>query len=838
MNHPLVKKLLPHGIAIVVFLAVALLYCKPALDGKVLLQDDVSKWEGAIQNSKDYAAAHNGKYPLWTNSMFGGMPTFQIGGVGGSKILGYGHIIMTLNLPKPVHFFFLACICFYILCCCLKINPWVGIATSLAYAYATYNPIIISVGHDTKMLAIAYMPAVLAGISLILNKKYWLGAILTILFTGLMVSVNHLQIFYYLFIAIGIMAVSFLIYFIKEKEFKHIVIAAVLSIASIAIGVGCNAEILMGTFEYQKETQRGGASILTDTTKKEKSTSGLSKDYAFSYSMYKTEPLVLLFPKLYGGSNSKMEFDEEGSKAIAAYQSAPSKEISDALNQARLLPNPTGAYWGGIGGTSGPPYAGAIICFLAIVAMFVIEGKHKWWMLSAIVLTCLMSWGSYFDGFNTFLYNNLPLYNKFRAPSMILVVPQLLLTLLASLGLHQIVTAKDKKILMKPFIYALATTGVFFMLGFVFYFTQNFIGLNDQSILDYLKTIGQPEALNYVNNIVDGLVADRKGLALSTIFRSLGFIVLAAGLVYITIKNIVKPIILTIAIALFAFLDVVTVSSKYLNEDNYLDKEEKKTEFLATAKDNEILADKSDFRVFNRNGDRFAESATSYLYKSIGGYHSAKLINYQDLIDRQMSTKENPSVLNMLNAKYEIQKDDKEKTQAYRKRDGAMGSAWFVKGITYVKDADAEMKALDSFDVKATAFVQEQFKSSITLPIEYDSASNIKLIKNDNDYVEYESNSSKNGFGVFSEIYYKAGWKSFVDGKEMPIVKTNYALRGMALPAGKHKLEFKFAPEGLKKGASYSMISNILLWLGMLSLIGFLYLENKKTNLINATSKN
>lgn len=830
MNHPLVKKYLPHLVAILIFVVIALIYCKPAIQGKVLQQMDVSKFEGAIKNSTDYAKAHNGKYPLWTNSMFSGMPTFQIGGTGGSTILSYGHMLMTLNLPKPANFFFLACICFYILCCCLKINPWVGIAGSIGYAYATYNPIIISVGHDTKMLAIAYMPAVLGSIKLILDKKYWLGGVLSTLFIGLMVSANHLQIFYYLFIAIGIMCLFYAYHFIKNKDFKHLAFAAILVAAVVAVGVGTNAELLMSTYEYQKETQRGGSSALTDTTKKEKSTTGLAKDYAFSYSMYKTEPLVLLFPRLYGASSDHLEVEEEKSKGIAAYQSAPSNELPKQLQDAGLLPNPTGVYWGGIGGTSGPPYAGAIICFLAVLGMFIVEAKYKWWMFATFVLTLMMSWGSYFMGFNTFLYNNLPLYNKFRAPSMILVVPQLLLCTLAVLALHKVVTEKDKKSLKQPFIRSLIAVGVLIVIGLVFYATQDFKSLNDIAQLDYLKKINSPEASDYVKGIVKGLVEDRKSLAITSIFRSLGFIILAAGLVFASIQNWIKPIVVGFAVALFAFMDVALVNSKYLNAENYLDKEEKAAEFVTTAKDNEILADKSDYRVFNMNGDRFAESATSYLYKSIGGYHSAKLRIYQDLYEKQLSNQPNPAVLNMLNVKYIIQKDQQEKTVQYQKNNDALGSAWFVDAIQYVKNADEEMAAITNFNPKDTAIVQESYKPLITGAVESDSSSTIRLIKNDNDFIEYEAVNAKNQFAVFSEIFYNAGWKAYVNGKEQPIIKTNYALRGLVLAPGKHKIEFKFNPKGHQKGLQYGNIANIVLGLLLLSLIGYFYLQYKKNN--------
>jgi hypothetical protein len=432
-----VKKLIPHGIAIVVFLIVAVIYCRPALEGKVLQQSDITLWQGGIQNSINYSNTHNGKYPLWTNGMFAGMPTFQIGGIGGNFIAGYTHIILTLGLPKPISFFFLACVCFYFLCMVLRIKPSVAVIGSLAFAYATYNPVIIATGHDTKMLSIAYMPALLGSLLLIYEKRYWAGAALTALISSVMISQNHVQIVYYLLIAIAIMSIFLAVRWIKQGDYKHTFTAFALAAVAGLIGLLTNATLLMSTYEYQKETQRGGASALTDNSgKKEKSKTGLDKDYAFSYSMEIAEPFVMMVPRMFGGSSGEQEVSEEKSKAIEALGALP-QELQQQL--------PLAFYWGGIGGTSGPPYLGAIICMLAILGMFLLDGKHKWWALTAILLTIVMSWGSYFDSVNSLFYQYLPFYNKFRAPSMILVIPQLLIPMLAVMTVHKIASTLLQK---------------------------------------------------------------------------------------------------------------------------------------------------------------------------------------------------------------------------------------------------------------------------------------------------------------------------------------------------------------------------------------------------------
>lgn len=815
------KSLIPHVAAVIIFVAVALIYCKPALEGKVLQQHDTSQWKASVQNSIEYSKTHNGKYPLWSNGLFSGMPAFQIATPGGNVISGYIQNIITLGLPKPASFFFLASICFYFLCVCLRIRPWVGIIGALGFAYATYNPVIIAVGHDTKMMAIAYMPALLGGLVLLFDKKYITGFVLTVMFTSLIVMVNHVQIVYYLFIAAGIMGVFALARFIKSKDIKHAGLAVVLAGAAVGIGVATNATSLMGTYEYQKETIRGGGTVLTDTAgKRNNTTNGLDKDYALAYSLSPSEPLVMMVPRMFGGSSDHEEITQDKSKAIEAMSSLP-QELQQQL--------PFAFYWGGIkdvGGTvytSGPPYVGAIICFLAILAMFVLDGKHKWWMFASIVLAVLMSWGYYFDGFNSFLYNHLPLYNKFRAPSMIMVLPQLLLPALAVLCVDKLVSYQDKAALQKLFIKGLVATGAVFALLFLLYFSFDFLNSGDQSVLKQVRSMNQPQLLEYVQSFFNGLKEDRKSLMMGDIFRSLGFIAVAAALIFMLLKNIIKPWILVAGVAILSFADVMLVDKTYLNSENYKEKEEEESSFVKTAKDNEILADKSDYRVFNMSGNSFSENNTSFLYKSVGGYHPAKLRIYQDLIERQLSKQQpNMPVFNMLNTKYFIQKDRAGLTQAYQSNPGALGSAWLVKNISFVKDADAEMKALDNFNPKDTAVVQESFKTAVPFMPDYDSAATIKLVKNDNDIVTYEFNAGKNQFAVFSEIYYKAGWKAFANGKELPIVKVNYVLRGLALAPGKYNIEFRFEPEGYLKGSRYNTIANVIYGLLLVLLLGWL----------------
>ncbi|HYH16502.1 MAG TPA: YfhO family protein, partial [Flavisolibacter sp.] len=784
MNKGLFQKLLPHLIAIVVFLIVAVIYCKPALQGEVVNQHDVTQWKGSIQQSMEYKETH-GEYPLWTNAMFSGMPAFQIGYPANNYIPWYVHAILTLGLPKPIQFFFLACICFYFLCQVIRINPYLSIFGALSFAYATYNPIIISVGHDTKMWSIAYMPALLGSIFLIFDRKYWIGAGLTALFTSVMLAMNHPQIDYYFFIAVGIMTIFFIVRWIRQKELAHLIKALSFTLVAGIIGLLVNAVTILSTYEYQKETIRGGHSDLVQAEKGDAET-GLSKEYAFDYSMEIAEPLVMLIPRMYGGSSDKNE-KEEDSKAVEAIQSLP-PELQQQL--------PLSFYWGGIGGTSGPPYVGAIVCFLAILGMFVLDNKHKWWMLTTIILTIMMSWGSYFEGFNTFLYHSLPLYNKFRAPSMILVIPQLLLPILAVLTLQKIAFYDDKKELWQSIKKGLIATGAVVVLLLFLYMSFDFLSSRDKDILRQVASANQPQLSQYLDTFFDGLREDRKSLMLGDIFRSLGFMAVALGLIYLLIKRTIKPIMAFVAFTVLGLIDLMPIASNYLNADNYQEPIENEGTFQRTQVDETILADKSYYRVFNVAGNAFAEAVTSYHYNSIGGYHAVKLRIYQDLIEQQLSKQKlNLPVLNMLNTKYLIQKDANGLTQNYQRNDSALGAAWFVKNIRFVPSAKEEMQALDNFNPKDSAVIQEQYRSRVgSTPTTLSGDGTIQLVKNENDVITYRSSSNSNGFGVFSEIFYDAGWKAYIDGKETPISKVNYVLRGISIPAGNHEIRFSFEP--------------------------------------------
>ncbi len=825
------KKIIPHAIAMVVFLVVALIYCKPTLEGKVLQQNDVTQWKGMAQNSFEYEKKH-GHFPLWSNGMFSGMPGFQITGVGSNPIsIIYAANIITLNLPKPISFFFLACICFYFLSQVLKVNPYIGIFGALSYAYATYSSVIISVGHDTKMQAIAYLPAFIGSLLVLYDKRYLWGAALTALFTGLLVSANHLQITYYAFLIAIIMSISFGYRWIKEKEYKRLFSSAGIAIGAAILGIMVNGVLLFATYDYSKRTIRGGSQLAEDK-KGNVTKTGLSKDYAMSYSMYKTEPLVLMFPRIYGGSSDKLEIAEDKSKAIEALQQMP-QQLSQQIQGYMQF------YWGGIGGTSGPPYLGAIVCFLALIGFVLLDGKHKWWILTACILTVMMSWGKYFEGFNTLVLNYLPMYNKFRAPSMILVVPTVLLSMLSVLSLNNLLSEENRDLFFTKYKKVLLVVGSIFIVALLVYFTADFTGEGDKVLLQQINSISDAQQKATIEPpiraFLSGIKEDRQTLFMGDLLRSFLFILVAAVAIFAYLKRKLNAITVTLIVGIFAFIDVMAINVKYLNADNFQENTDYENTFKPREVDVQILTDTGYYRVLDVsqgiNAAFNAGALNSYFHKSIGGYHPAKLSIYQDLIEKQLYNF--PSclpVIDMLNTKYIITSSQQngQKLMAQPNPE-ALGACWFVKAIDFKKSPAEVMNALTNFNPKDTAIIEETLIANLAASSKKDSSSFIKMRYNDNDIIAYHSSSLNPEFAVFSEIYYDAGWVATIDGKESPIIRTNYVLRGLQIPAGKHEIIFEFKPSTITNSNKAAIGASAIIWLLLIWAFIFQFRKLKST---------
>ncbi|CAN5633090.1 YfhO family protein [soil metagenome] len=826
------KKLLPHVIAIVIFLVVALLYCKPALTGLAIEQHDLIQWKGMAQDGYNYRSAH-GNFPNWTNGMFSGMPAYNIAFESNAHVPDYVTIIMGLFLPVPFLYFFLACVAFYFLSPVLRINPWIGIIAALGFAYSSYDPIIIVTGHHTKMMTIAVMPALLASLLMVFeHKKYWLGGALIALFTSSVVVFNHLQMVFYMIIVIAFMVAGYAIVWIKSGQVKRLLTAGSISLAAAVLGALACSVNLFTTFDYSKESMRGGkASLIADTTANKtaaKASTGLDVDYAFRWSYGIPETYSLIVPNANGGGSQGL--GEESKFYETLVGKVQSGEIEQGL--AQQVAQFGTSYWGDQPFTSGPVYLGAIVCLLFILGMVNVESFHKWWILAACVLGIVMAWGSNFMGFNEFLFNHLPMYNKFRAPSQSLVIPQLLFPVVGMLGLQKFlfVTETDGE-KWKSLRLAGIIMAVILLMATLFYFTANYSSAREKDTIQQISK-SNPTLAKPVKEVIAAAGEDRKEMLKDDLLRTILLTIIGFAVLWLFTKQKIKPAIpLAVLLFLNAF-DLLAVGKRYLNDENYAEKDV--TEAVAYVQQSNpglykalssIQQDKDPhYRVFNATADPFNDALTSAMVRSVGGYHPAKLSIYNDLIENQLS-KQNMNVYNMLDTKYFVVPGQQGKEPIAQQNPGAMGAAWFVKHVQFVPDARAEMKSLDSTNLKDTAVVDQQFKSVLTTMPQFDSAASIKLTVYDNDIIEYAVNASTPQFAVLSEIYYSRGWKAYADGKEVPILKTDYALRGVPVPANTKKLVLKFEPASYKAGRMVTNIASI----AMLIMLGIgLFMEYRK----------
>ena len=745
-----------------------------------------------------------GKEPLWTNAMFSGMPAYQISTRYAGNQLEFADKIITLGLPHPANLVFLYFIGFFILLLVLKADPWVAIAGSIGFAFSSFFFIIIDVGHNSQAQAIGYMAPVLAGIILTFRKKYLAGGLLTAFFLSLEIKANHPQITYYLVIIALILGIAELIQAIRDKYFPSFMKSVGVIMIACILALLTNITSLWATYEYGNYTIRGKSEL---STEKENRTSGLDKDYATQYSIGKAETLTLLIPDFYGGaSDGKL-----GANSAVAKVLRENNQPEQVVTQFTSQPIPP-LYWGNQPWTS-PVYAGAIIFFLFVLGLIIVRGPLKWWLLTATIVSVLLSWGHNFMPLTDFFLNHVPGYNKFRAVSMILVIAEVCMPILGILAVKEFFDPeKDKKRLFKPLLIATSVTAgiclVFALIPDVF---MSFMGPKDSM---YAQNYQIPEWL------IQAVREDRKSLLVTDSFRSAFFIVLMAGLLWAIIFNKIKKQYAYVILIALILVDMVPVARRFLNNDGFKAKSKVETPFNPSPADQHILADTTpDFRVLNLTVDLFNDASTSYFHKSIGGYHGAKLRRYQELkdycIDREiqqfaktMNTNNLP-VLNMLNTRYFIIPDTSRNPVPYKNND-ALGNAWFVREFKTVDNADAEIKSLQNFDPREVAIVDKKFAGELkNFQSARDSADYIKLLKYLPNDLTYQTRSKNNGLAVFSEIYYPKGWNAYVDGKPAPHFRADYVLRAMVIPAGEHQVEFKFEPTVFYTGEKISMISSI-----------------------------
>jgi len=799
------KTLLPYITAVLVFLVITLIYFSPLLEGKRIQQSDIMQFTGMSKEIADFREKTNTE-PLWTNSMFGGMPAYQISVVYKGNILGYLDTILSLGLPHPANIVFLYFIGFFILLLVLKVDPWLAIAGAIAFAFSSYFFIIIDVGHNSKAHAIAYIAPVLAGIILTLRRKYILGGILTAIFLSLEIKANHPQITYYLVIMVLMLGFFELIFAVREKRAVRLLASIGVLVIAASFAVVTNLATLWATWEYGKDTIRGKSELTSDLDNK---TSGLDKDYATQWSYGVGETMTLFIPNFYGGASAGKISENSAIVKALKENNVPQNQIS----QFTKYPLPF-LYWGNQPSVAGPVYVGAIVFFLFVLGLIIVRGPLKWWLLAVTVLGVLLSWGHNFMAFTDFFMAYIPGYNKFRGVSMALVIVEVAMPILSLLALKVLFEKHlDQKTLFRSLQIAAGITGglalLFVIMPGLF---LGFSGPVDATI---------QQQYQFPDWMMQAIRDERARLVRLDALRSLAFIVLTAGLLWAFLLSKLQKSYIYIILGVLILLDMFVISKRYLNNDSFTSKTKVETPFTPTQADQQILQDSDpDYRVFNLTVNTFNDASTSYFHKSIGGYHGAKLRRYQELIENQIS-KQNMSVLNMLNTKYFILPGDDRKPTAQRNFD-ALGHAWFVEGYELVDNADQEMAAISVFNPADTAVIDKRFENELaSYTPGRDSAAYIKLTSYAPNHLSYQYESGKDEMALFSEIYYPKGWNAYIDGNLTPYFRANYVLRAMILPAGSHQLEFKFEPNVYIVGEKISLISSITL-LVLILLLGIL----------------
>ncbi|WP_299781123.1 YfhO family protein [uncultured Formosa sp.] len=792
-----IKRFLPHLLVFIGFVIISLAYFSPVLKGKEIFQSDIMHYIGMSKQQKDFKA-QTGEETYWTNSAFGGMPTYQLGAK-------YPHnyikeLDLTIRfLPRPADYLFLYLIGFYILLLTLKVDFKLAALGALAFGFSTYLIIILGVGHNSKAHAIAYMPLVLSGILLTFQRKYIAGFLLTTVAMGLELVANHYQMTYYLMLLVLILGISYLVDAYKKNELRSFFKAVGVLLIAVILSIGLNATNILATQEYVKESTRGQSELTINADGSPKEiTTGLDKSYITEYSYGKLEALNLFIPRIFGGgSHEDVGTDSE-------YYQFNLKRGATPL-QARQAVKQTPTYWGIQPIVEAPAYVGAVILFLFVLGLFLVKGRKKWWLVGGTVLSLLLSFGKHFGLLTDFFIDYVPMYNKFRAVSSIQVILELCIPVLGTLGLvelFKVTESNDEKLKALKFSVGI-TAGLTVILLLLKSTLFDFVGGNDGYY-----------AQNYGQEFIDAIRADRESMFTQDALRTLVFVLLSSAVIFMFLKKKFSETLVIVSFAVLILFDLIGVDKRYVNNDDFKSAMQINKPFQPNAADLQILKDTTHFRVFDITS---GAARASYFHNSLNGYHAAKLGKYNEVFDFYIS-KNNINVLNMLNAKYIIAQDEKGAFFPYENTD-ANGNAWFVNRVKTVESANKEIQNLDSLDTRHVAVTTSNAIKYIKNVV--DSTASIQAIKYKPNYIKYKSTNSQNGFAVFSEIYYANGWDAFIDGNLVPHERVNYILRGLDIPAGKHIIEFKFEPKVIKKGSNIALASSIVL--GILMLIGLFF---------------
>jgi hypothetical protein len=803
------KAFFTHFFVAVFFIIVALSYFSPVLQGKVLSQNDIKLFVGMAKEQNDFRKQNDGQEPYWTNSSFGGMPTYQLGAY-------YPHdYVKKLDtlirfLPRPADYLFLYFIGFYILLCCMKVDFRLAILGALAFGFSTYLIIIFGAGHNAKAHALGYLPMVLGGIILVFRKKYLWGFVLTAVAMALEIRANHYQMTYYFMLLVLILGLVYLIDAIRKKYLKHFFTSVGLLLVAVMLGIAANATGLMATKEYADWSTRGPSKLTMkpDGSPKEKST-GLDKEYITQWSYGVSESLNLFVPRLYGGATFENLGENSRTYDFLIDQGLPKTRALDFTSQIQT-------YWGDQPITSGPAYIGAIVFFLFILGLILVRKKAKWWLLGGVLMSLFLSWGKNFSVLTDFMIDYFPLYNKFRAVSSIQVILELCAPVLAILALVAIFNPsieKTKK--MNALMIAFFSVVGICVLLIVFKGNFSFEGPRDRM----LKS-------NYGDELYALIKLDRKAIYNNDLFRSFLFVLLSATALWFYLKDILKQNIVIIVLGALIVFDLVGVDLRYVNKDNFVSKRTMNQPYKEMALDKEIKSDTETFRVFDQS-EGLSGARTSYFHQSLSGYHAAKPAGIQDLFDYQLM-KGNMEILNMMNVKYVVQQDEEGRSYPATNPE-ANGNVWFISELKKVSSADEEMKLLQGLQSKREAIVNTTDFSNINrFAFRIDSTAKISLKTYQPNHLTYVSTNSNAGVAVFSEMYYANGWNAYIDGLPQDHFRVNYVLRALRVPEGEHTIEFKFEPEVIKQGSQITLASSILLSLVIIGGIGFTFWKSRK----------
>ena len=827
----ILKKSIPYVAAIAIFIVLSLIYAAPEVfDGKKLQAGDQISGKGMVQELVDYYYESGGNYSFWTGSMFGGMPSYQIGAtdypaptvdVPYDKITKFGFMgLMALFMGYFIGFF--------ILLKSFKVNEWLSIIGAIAITLSTYFLLIIPAGHNMKVVAIGLLAPIIGGFYLIYRKKYGWGAAITLIYTSLGIMA-HPQMTYYIFMLIGVLFIAELVIHIMEKRWKDLAISTLIFAACFGVGVGTQITPYMANREYAKETMRGGHSELVKDNDATNKTEGLDLSYITQYSYGIGETATLLIP---------------GAKGYAsAYDVGTNSKVYEAMvkngmpkRQAAEYCKGMPTYWGGNEGTSGPVYAGAIICFLFVLGLFIVRSPYKWALLAATLFSILLSWGYNFMALQELFANYFPMYTKFRAVESILIVAEITIPLLGFLALRDIMEKKvEKQQVVKGIYWSAGITAGICLLAFIASFFLDYTWGRDADIFAQW-----PEWLSAA------VVAERAAILRASAMRSLLFVVLGAVLVWLYVQEKLKFGYFAAVLGVLVLVDMWPIDRKFFNDDNFVKEKNYKSYFAKKPWEETILEKEKDnpsYRVFNLTDPQgpFNDSRTSYYFKSIGGYSAAKLRRYQDLIDAHITSEINPMyksivqqgdqvflmpsdttgypVLNMMNMKYAILNPE---NPVIVENPNAMGNAWFVDSVVIANTPNEESEALNTINLRNTLVTDVKFKEFVKdFRPHHDSSATIKLTKYAPDYVEYDYTAKEKGTVVFSEIYYPYGWNAYIDGQPADHFRANYTLRALNVPAGTHHIRFEFRPATVEKWGKVAIASKYVMNLTILGIIGF-----------------